>query len=64
MTREDFQWTAREIVQDGGEATVCDATFVEGLQSDHGGALFRGLRAKGSRPPRHRGDRPRQGREG
>src|SRR5580700_9581120 len=31
QAREDFQWIAREIVQEGGEATVCDATFVEGL---------------------------------
>jgi hypothetical protein len=43
-TREDFQWIAREIVQEGGEATVCDATFVEGLQSDHIEALFRAAR--------------------
>ena len=40
----DFQWIAREIVQEGGEATVCDATFVEGLQSDHVEALFRAAR--------------------
>lgn len=26
--REDFEWLAREIVADGGEATVCEATFV------------------------------------
>src|SRR5579863_9548608 len=43
--REDFQWIAREIVQEGGEATVCDATFVEGLQNDHVEALFRAARA-------------------
>jgi hypothetical protein len=43
-TREDFQWIAREIVQDGGEATVCDARFVEGLQNDHVEALFRAAR--------------------
>jgi hypothetical protein len=44
QAREDFQWIAREIVQEGGEATVCDATFVEGLQSDHVAALFRAAR--------------------
>jgi hypothetical protein len=44
QTREDFQWIAREIAQDGGEATVCDATFVEGLQNDHVEALFRAAR--------------------
>jgi hypothetical protein len=26
---EDFQWLAREIVADGGEATVCEASFVD-----------------------------------
>ena len=43
-TREDFQWIAREIVEEGGEATVCDATFVEGMQNDHVEALFRAAR--------------------
>jgi hypothetical protein len=43
-TREDFQWIAREIAQDGGEATVVDAMFVEGLQNDHVEALFRAAR--------------------
>ena len=44
QTREDFQWIAREIVQEGGEATVCDATFVEGMQQGHVEALFRAAR--------------------
>ena len=44
QTREDFQWIAREIVQDGGEATLCDAHFVEGLQNEHVEALFRAAR--------------------
>ena len=26
--REDFEWLAREIVAEGGEATVCEASFV------------------------------------
>jgi len=43
-TREDFQWIAREIVQEGGEATVCDAKFVEGMQNEHVEALFRAAR--------------------
>jgi hypothetical protein len=42
--REDFQWIAREIVEEGGEATLCDATFVEGLQNEHVEALFRAAR--------------------
>ena len=32
--REDFEWVLREIVQEGGEATVCEARFVEGLSDD------------------------------
>jgi hypothetical protein len=27
---EDFQWLQRAIVEEGGEATVCEASFVEG----------------------------------
>jgi hypothetical protein len=44
QAREDFQWIAREIAQEGGEATVCQATFVEGLQNDHVESLFRAAR--------------------
>src|SRR5215470_13885374 len=33
-TQEDFAWLAREIVDDGGEAMICEAALVEGL-SDH-----------------------------
>ena len=28
---EDFQWVRREIVDGGGDASVCEASFVEGL---------------------------------
>src|SRR5438552_2455710 len=38
--REDFEWVLREIVQEGGEATVCEARFVEGLSDDAIEALF------------------------
>src|SRR5258708_25529491 len=30
-TQEDFAWLAREIVELGGEAVVCEAELVEGL---------------------------------
>jgi hypothetical protein len=30
-TREDFAWLAKEIVESGGEAIVCEAALVEGL---------------------------------
>lgn len=31
---EDFQWVARELSRDGGEATVCEARLVDGLRDD------------------------------
>lgn len=40
QTREDLQWVAREIVSEGGEATLCAASFIEGLRDDHVEALF------------------------
>ncbi|HEX8795811.1 MAG TPA: chromate resistance protein ChrB domain-containing protein [Polyangiaceae bacterium] len=40
QTREDFQWIAREIAGEGGEATLCTASFIEGLRDDQVEALF------------------------
>jgi hypothetical protein len=40
-TLEDFQWLAHEIVDDGGEATVCESAFVEGMTDDGMRGLFR-----------------------
>jgi hypothetical protein len=37
---EDFQWVRREIVAGGGEASVCEARFVEGLSDTAVQALF------------------------
>src|SRR5713101_987251 len=37
---EDFQWLAREIVADGGDALVCEATFLEGMSDRELNALF------------------------
>jgi len=39
-TQEDLQWVAREIVADGGAATLCTVDFAEGLPDDQVGALF------------------------
>ena len=39
-TREDFAWLAKEIVESGGEAIVCEAELVEGLSDDELQALF------------------------
>jgi hypothetical protein len=43
-SREDFQWIARELVTEGGEATVCEASLVEGLRDVEVEALFQTLR--------------------
>jgi hypothetical protein len=42
--QEDFQWIAREIVSEGGDATLCRAQFVEGLRDDQIEALFHAAR--------------------
>src|SRR4029450_11045391 len=37
---EDFQWVAREIAADDGDATVCEARFVEGLSDRQVESMF------------------------
>src|SRR5262249_23706229 len=32
--REDFEWVLREIVKEGGEATLCEARLIEGLSDE------------------------------
>ena len=44
QTQEDFQWTLREIVEGGGEASLCEARFVDGLSDDQVEALFQEAR--------------------
>ncbi|WP_296386108.1 chromate resistance protein ChrB domain-containing protein [Reyranella sp.] len=43
-TREDFAWLAKEIVESEGEAIVCEANFIEGLNDSELRALFDGAR--------------------
>ncbi len=38
---EDFQWLAREIEADGGDATVCEAAFVAGITNKELTSMFR-----------------------
>ncbi len=45
QTQEDFQWVLREIVEGGGDASLCEARFVEGLSDDQVEALFQAVRA-------------------
>ncbi|MBI3770744.1 MAG: chromate resistance protein [Deltaproteobacteria bacterium] len=42
--REDFEWIRREIVKDGGEATLCEARLIEGLRDEEVQASFRAAR--------------------
>jgi hypothetical protein len=41
---EDFHWVAREIIEAGGDASVCEATFIEGITNNEVVALFRSAR--------------------
>ena len=41
---EDFQWVRREIVAGGGDASVCEARFVEGLSDTDVESLFNAAR--------------------
>ena len=40
QTVEDFRWLLREIRAEGGEATVCEATFVEGITRQELESMF------------------------
>ncbi len=44
QAQEDFQWILREIVEGGGEATLCEARFVEGLSDEQIEELFQAAR--------------------
>jgi hypothetical protein len=45
QTQEDFQWVLREIVEGKGEASLCEARFVDGLSDDQVEALFQQARS-------------------
>jgi hypothetical protein len=40
QTQEDFRWLVQEIVAGGGEATLCEARFIDGLSDQQVRALF------------------------
>ena len=44
QTHEDFEWVMREIVEGGGDASICEARFVEGLSDEQVEALFNAAR--------------------
>ena len=41
---EDFQWTRIEIIDGGGDASICRAEFIDGLTSDQIRQVFRDAR--------------------
>jgi hypothetical protein len=41
---EDFHWVAREIMEGGGDASICEATFIEGTTNAEVVALFQAAR--------------------
>ena len=41
---EDFQWVRAEVIDGGGDASICRAAFVDGLTDDQIEHLFRGAR--------------------
>ncbi len=44
QSQEDLQWVVREIVEGGGDATVCEARFIDGLSNAQVEALFHAAR--------------------
>src|SRR5262245_61945262 len=44
QAQEDFQWVLKEIVELGGDGSVCEARFVDGLATDQLQALFNAAR--------------------
>src|SRR5207249_1736842 len=45
QTQEDFQWVLREIIEGSGEASMCEARFVEGLSDEQVEDLFQVARS-------------------
>ena len=43
-TQEDFQWVLREIVKGGGDASLVEARFIEGLSDEQVIGLFQAAR--------------------
>jgi hypothetical protein len=44
QSSEDFHWVAREILEAGGDASVCEATFIEGITNKELIELFQAAR--------------------
>ena len=44
QTREDFQWVLREVIEGGGDGTLCEARLVDGITDDQVEELFQAAR--------------------
>src|ERR1700741_3371017 len=44
QAQEDFQWVLREVIESGGDASLCEARFVAGLTDNEVEELFRSAR--------------------
>ena len=44
QSSEDFHWVAREILEAAGDASVCEATFIEGITANELVELFQAAR--------------------
>jgi hypothetical protein len=44
QTMEDFQWVRREIEAGGGDASICEASFLEGISNPQVEAIFHAAR--------------------
>jgi hypothetical protein len=44
QSREDFNWVLREIAEGGGDGSIVEASFVEGLSDDQVREMFRAAR--------------------
>jgi hypothetical protein len=45
QAQEDFQWVVREIIKGKGDATLCEARFIEGLSDQQVEELFQSARS-------------------
>src|SRR5262245_58333427 len=45
QAREDFQWVLREVVEGGGDGTLCEARLIDGITDEQVEALFQTARS-------------------
>ena len=45
QSQEDFQWVLREVIEGGGDGTLCEARLVDGMTDDQVEELFQAARS-------------------